>query len=134
MEYIIYFIDKLIMSYLKLWYIWFYSVMVSTLDFESSDPSSNLGRTINKIFLSNYFKLSFINWLLHKLQQGAAVAEWLRRWTWNPMGSARAGSNPACCEKSFSSQFAQILKKWCCLLWGLNSWPLVYETSALQLS
>ena len=25
----------------------------------------------------------------------AAVAEWLRRWTWNPMGSARVGSNPA---------------------------------------
>ena len=25
--------------------IWFYGVMVSTLDFESSDPSSNLGRT-----------------------------------------------------------------------------------------
>ena len=26
-------------------YSWFYGVMVSTLDFESSDPSSNLGRT-----------------------------------------------------------------------------------------
>ena len=25
--------------------IWSYGVMVSTLDFESSDPSSNLGRT-----------------------------------------------------------------------------------------
>ena len=25
---------------------WFYGVMVSTLDFESSDPSSNLGRTL----------------------------------------------------------------------------------------
>ena len=25
----------------------------------------------------------------------AAMAEWLRRWTWNPMGSSRAGSNPA---------------------------------------
>ena len=25
----------------------------------------------------------------------AAMAEWLRRWTWNPMGSPRAGSNPA---------------------------------------
>ena len=23
------------------------------------------------------------------------MAEWLRRWTWNPMGIARAGSNPA---------------------------------------
>lgn len=27
----------------------------------------------------------------------AAMAEWLRRWTWNPMGSPRAGSNPARC-------------------------------------
>lgn len=25
------------------------------------------------------------------------MAEWLRRWTWNPMGSPRAGSNPARC-------------------------------------
>ena len=25
----------------------------------------------------------------------AAMAEWLRRWTRNPMGSSRAGSNPA---------------------------------------
>ena len=25
----------------------------------------------------------------------AAMAEWLRRWTRNPMGSPRAGSNPA---------------------------------------
>ena len=28
----------------------------------------------------------------------AVVAEWLRRWTWNPMGFPRAGSNPAGCE------------------------------------
>ena len=31
----------------------------------------------------------------------AVVAEWLRRWTWNPMGSARVGSNPANCDKKF---------------------------------
>ena len=29
-----------------------------------------------------------------QLMWGAQVAEWLRRRTWNPMGSARAGSNP----------------------------------------
>jgi hypothetical protein len=28
----------------------------------------------------------------------AVVAEWLRRWTLNPMGYARAGSNPADCD------------------------------------
>ena len=33
----------------------------------------------------------------------AVVAEWLRRWTWNPMGSARVGSNPANCDKFFTS-------------------------------
>ena len=27
--------------------------------------------------------------------QAVVVAEWLRRWTRNPLGSARAGSNPA---------------------------------------
>ena len=30
------------------------------------------------------------------------VAEWLRRWTANPLGSARVGSNPILVE-SFSS-------------------------------
>lgn len=31
------------------------------------------------------------HWLTHI----AAMAEWLRRWTWNPMGISLAGSNPA---------------------------------------
>ena len=29
------------------------------------------------------------------------MAEWLRRWTRNPMGSPRAGSNPAHCVTFF---------------------------------
>ena len=29
----------------------------------------------------------------------AAMAEWLRRWTWNPMGSSRVGSNPTRSEQ-----------------------------------
>ena len=29
------------------------------------------------------------------LMQAVVVAEWLRRWTRNPLGSSRAGSNPA---------------------------------------
>ena len=28
-------------------------------------------------------------------EHGVVVAEWLRRWTRNPLGSSRAGSNPA---------------------------------------
>ena len=28
------------------------------------------------------------------MRYGDEVAEWLRRWTANPMGSARVGSNP----------------------------------------
>ena len=35
------------------------------------------------------------------------MAEWLRRWTWNPMGSSRAGSNPA-----RSDTFLQKGKTW----------------------
>ena len=31
-------------------------------------------------------------------RQRAVVAEWLRRWTANPMGSARVGSNPILVE------------------------------------
>ena len=32
------------------------------------------------------------------------MAEWLRRWTWNPMGISRAGSNPARSVRSFFSE------------------------------
>ena len=31
----------------------------------------------------------------------ALMAEWLRRWTRNPMGSAHAGSNPAQCVQDY---------------------------------
>ena len=34
-----------------------------------------------------------------KWRQDANVAEWLRRLTWNQLGSPRVGSNPAVCEK-----------------------------------
>ena len=34
----------------------------------------------------------------------AVVAEWLRRWTRNPMGYARAGSNPVNCEYFLGSK------------------------------
>ena len=33
----------------------------------------------------------------------AIVAEWLRRWTRNPLGFPRAGSNPANCEDFFEN-------------------------------
>ena len=49
-----------------------------------------------------YYKLAnYINKLLYDQYldvSSAVVAEWLRRWTWNPMGFPRAGSNPAGCE------------------------------------
>ena len=35
----------------------------------------------------------------------AAMAEWLRRWTWNPMGFPRAGSNPARSGRIFFELF-----------------------------
>ena len=38
------------------------------------------------------------------------VAEWLRRWTRNPLGSPRAGSNPADYEKLFSCVLTLISK------------------------
>ena len=66
----------------------------------------------------------------------AVVAEWLRRWTWNPMGSARVGSNPANCEIWFCSHlwyemskisdldqppgFLHQLPKHICQVWGSN--------------
>ncbi len=43
---------------------------------------------------------ALMNWSenLNIMFTTAVVAEWLRRWTWNPMGFPRAGSNPADCE------------------------------------
>ncbi len=35
----------------------------------------------------------------------AAMAEWLRRWTRNPMGSSRVGSNPTRSARFFSVLF-----------------------------
>ena len=49
----------------------FYGVMVSTLDFESKDPSSSLGRTsfvesawnLQNLILQYNFKIEEINWV-----------------------------------------------------------------------
>ena len=41
---------------------WSYGVMVSTLDFESSDPSSNLGRTYVLITKLELFEIELINY------------------------------------------------------------------------
>ena len=38
------------------------------------------------------------------------VAEWLRRWTANPMGSARVGSNPILVGTHFSGHFGKLKK------------------------
>ena len=40
-------------------------------------------------------------------KQAVVVAEWLRRWTRNPLGSARAGSNPA--DYGFFLPFHQLI-------------------------
>ena len=38
------------------------------------------------------------------------VAEWLRRWTANPMGSARVGSNPILVVKIFFDSVRKCLR------------------------
>ena len=38
------------------------------------------------------------------------MAEWLRRWTWNPLGSARAGSNPVGTDIWEHTAFSETLK------------------------
>ena len=45
------------------------------------------------IWLGHILKPWFVNWVV--------VAEWLRRWTRNPLGSPRAGSSPADNAKQF---------------------------------
>jgi hypothetical protein len=46
----------------------FYGVAVSTLDFESSDPSSNLGRTCHKIFVFFRSFEHFLQYFLLKMR------------------------------------------------------------------
>ena len=46
------------------------------------------------------------------------VAEWLRRWTRNPLGSPRAGSNPADYGLSILKQFFNFSVIHCNLLRG----------------
>ena len=46
-----------------------------------------------------YSKYTFIDIIINYfnlyLDSQVTMAEWLRRWTWNPMGYSRVGSNPA---------------------------------------
>ena len=44
------------------------------------------------------------------MTQPDEVAEWLRRWTANPMGSARVGSNPILVGTHFSGHFGKLKK------------------------
>ena len=85
-----------------------YGVMVSTLDFESSDPSSNLGRTSHNL-------TPWRNGSASDSRSEGCVFE------------SRRGQN-------LFNKHARTIEQNACLQWGLNSWPLVYKTNALPLS
>ena len=98
---------------------WFYGVMVSTLDFESSDPSSNLGRTC----------LSVLIWKSHLIQNEQIHVQ---------ISACYVFVNTSriiiffCCKRAWSGT---ALKKYC-PRWGSNSRPsdgssCDYETDAL---
>ena len=56
------------------------------------------GRRSRYIAIQNFILFNVISL---ESRYVAAMAEWLRRWTRNPMGSSRAGSNPARSEVTF---------------------------------
>ena len=76
----------------------------------------------------------------------AVVAEWLRRWTWNPMGSARVGSNPANCDNILtgkSTRLTQLNKSFIppknasCGDWTHDPWftrPVLYHWATQAIS
>ena len=66
--------------------------MVSIAAFQAVDPGSIPGRR------NFFFFRPFMNTIHSRYDE---VAEWLRRWTANPMGSARVGSNPIFVEHIF---------------------------------
>jgi hypothetical protein len=80
-------------------------IMVSIAAFQAVDPGSIPGRRIffqlrpvpRGITDLNFRRGKTIPffWTIAKRDE---VAEWLRRWTANPMGSARVGSNPILVE------------------------------------
>ena len=56
-----------------------------------SDPQMKILKFVNSVILPNAIR-SLLKQSLHACSD--EVAEWLRRWTANPLGSARVGSNP----------------------------------------
>ena len=73
------------------------------------------------------------------LYMSAVVAEWLRRWTRNPLGSARAGSNPADCAH-FSYSPVIIGELWdfactCTCEWnGMGTWEALWIKLCWEIS
>ena len=65
------------------------------------------------LFGHEFYIFNFVNFIsclllaqfstkLLETSLNVVVAEWLRRWTRNPLGSSRAGSNPADNDRFFS--------------------------------
>ena len=65
-------------------------IMVSIAAFQAVDPGSIPGRRNFLTLAPSSGRPVPVCQLVHRDE----VAEWLRRWTANPMGSARVGSNP----------------------------------------
>ena len=57
------------------------------------------------------------------------VAEWLRRWTANPLGFPRVGSNPILVDQFFD-QFTQLLRAKCPL--NLEKIEVTYFASSIS--
>ena len=70
---------------------------VGPTNFYDRDASALRRRWANQSLLSGILKWPRIVQKEGRDFSKAVVAEWLRRWTRNPLGSARAGSNPADC-------------------------------------
>ena len=57
---------------------------------------------VRGVFFAKFKEFQFIknDYFLRLARTQDEVAEWLRRWTANPLGSARVGSNPILVELS----------------------------------
>ena len=73
-------------------------IMVSIAAFQAVDPGSIPGR---RNFFPTQSRKVPITRPIHLANHVDEVAEWLRRWTANPMGSARVGSNPILVDDFF---------------------------------
>ena len=82
------------------------------------------GRKIIAVVCFDFWNVAFD--LNSKFDAEDTVSEWLRRWTRNPLGSARRGSNPLAVDHRANCYTRPLLKCWFAMLSCYANMPCYY--------